>query len=234
VLACVLSSAAVARAQAPPAAAPPEQTVPAPPAPGQSPPAHDQKAAPRPFLDGRFMLGVSGSHVLTPDSDLGQRWSLSPVIRNTPRRYGWSPVVGLNWYTGNITVPVNGQQTVVGEIKLRPVMAGIGYSIGRGPTRTTIGLVAGYAFNSATVARDLPAGTTAAISVTNAWVVRPSVTVTYALTRRLAVVSSIGYVYMDPTIRVAVGSDGQQVSRVLGSYRSDYINFTLGTAFSVF
>jgi hypothetical protein len=27
---------------------------------------------------------------------------------------------------------------------------------------------------------------------------------------------------------------GQQVSRVLGSYRSDYINFTLGTVFSVF
>ena len=25
----------------------------------------------RPFLDGKFMVGVSGSHVLTPDSDLG-------------------------------------------------------------------------------------------------------------------------------------------------------------------
>ena len=217
VLACLLSCEAVTSAQAPPAAAPPA-------------------AAPstRPFLDGRFMIGVSGSHVLTPDSDLGQRWSLSPVIRNTPRRYGWSPVVGLNWYKGDIAVPVNGQQTVVGELKLRPVMAGIGYSIGRGPTRTTIGLVGGYAFNSAVVSQDLPADTSVSISVGNAWVVRPSVTLTYALTRRLAIVSSVGYVYMDPTIRVSVNSHGQHTSLALDHYRSDYINFTLGTAFSVF
>lgn len=210
--ACLLFAPAVTTAQTPPAAAPPT----------------------RPFLDGRFMVGVSGSYVLTPDSDLGQRWSLSPVFRNTRRRHGWSPSIGLNWYRGDIAVPVNGQQTVVGEIKFRPVMVGIGYSIGRGPTRTTIGVVGGYAFNSAAVTRDLPAGTTATISVTNAWVVRPSVTLTYALTRRLAVISSVGYIYMDPTIRVAVGSGGQQVSRVLGSYRSDYIHFTLGTAFSIF
>ncbi len=225
-LACFLFAPAVTTAQTPPAAAAP--------APAQSPAADDRTAATRPFLDGRFMVGVSGSHVLTPDSDLGQRWSLSPVFRNTPRRYGWSPVVGLNWYTGDIAVPVNGQQTVVGKVRFRPVMVGIGYSIGRGPTRTTVGVVGGYAFNSAAVTRDLPAGTTATISVTNAWVVRPSVTLTYALTRRLAVISSVGYIYMDPTIRVAVGSGGQQVSRVLGSYRSDYIHFTLGTAFSVF
>jgi hypothetical protein len=216
VIACVSFTPAAALAQAPDATP-------------QEPPASRQ-----PFLDGRFLIGLSVSHVLTPDSDLGQRWSLSPVIRKTPRRYGWSPIIGLNWYTGDIAVPIGGQQTVVGRIRLRPVMAGIGYSIGRGPTRTTLGVAGGYAFNSAAVAQDLPAGTTAAISVTNAWVVRPSVTLTYAVTRRLAVLTSVGYVYMKPTIRVTLNTNGQQAFHVLGDYRSDYINFEVGTAFSIF
>lgn len=180
------------------------------------------------------MVGVSVSHVLTPDSDLGQKWSVSPVFRNTPRRNGWTPAIGLNWYTGDIAVPVDGRRTTIGEIRLRPVMAGIGYSMGRGRARTTIGVVAGYAFNSSVVSRELPAGTTASISVTDAWVVRPSVALTYALTRRLAIISSVGYVYMDPTVRATLDEHGIRKSVGLGSYRADYVNFKVGTAFSFF
>lgn len=187
----------------------------------------------RPFLDGQFMVGVSGSHVLTPDSDLGQRWSVSPVFRPTPRGTGWGPAIGLNWYTGDISVPIDGRKTSIGEVRLRPVMAGVGYSFGHGPTRTTLSLVSGYAFNSA-VARELPDGTSAEITVSNAWVIRPSVNFTYALTRRLALISSVGYVYMDPTIQVSLAGHGTRTSHTLGDYRCDYVNFTLGTAISLF
>ena len=37
------------------------------------------------FLTGRFLLGVNFTYSLTPDQYLGSHWSLSPVIRNTPR-----------------------------------------------------------------------------------------------------------------------------------------------------
>jgi hypothetical protein len=197
-------------------------------------PASEAARTVRRFLDGRFMIGVSGSHVLTPDSDLGQKWSISPVFRPTPRRYGWAPAVGLNWYSGDIKVEIDGHQTIVGHLRLRPVMAGIGYSIGRGPTRTTLSLVGGYAFNSASAEPALPAGTMASVSITNAWVVRPAVNFTYAVTRRLAIISSVGYVYMNPTVSVAVSTGGQRAFQPPGDYRCDYINFTLGTAFSIF
>ena len=205
------------------------------PALGQTPGAQTVSAPPRerPFLDGQFMVGVSGSHVLTPDSDLGQRWSVSPVFRPTPQRFGWAPTFGLNWYTGEISVPIDGRKTSIGEVRLRPVMAGVGYSFGYGPARTTLSVVSGYAFNSA-VTYDDPDGRSAEISVSNAWVVRPSVSLTYALTRRLALISSIGYVYMDPTIQVTLSGHGTRTSHTLSDYRCDYVNFTLGTAFSLF
>lgn len=205
------------------------------PALGQTPAAQAPSAPPRerPFLDGQFMVGVSGSHVLTPDSDLGQRWSVSPVFRPTPRGTGWGPAIGLNWYTGEVSVPIDGRKASIGEVRLRPVMAGVGYSFGRGPTRTTLSLVSGYAFNSA-VSYDNPDGRSAEISVSNAWVVRPSVNFTYALTRRLAIISSVGYVYMDPTIQVTLRGGATRMSMTLSDYRCDYVNFTVGTAISLF
>lgn len=180
------------------------------------------------------MVGISGSHALTPDSDLGQKWSVSPVFRPTPGRNGWSPAIGLNWYDGDIKMDVGGSGMVVGHLKLRPVMAGLGYSFGTGRTRTTLSLVGGYAFNSAVAEENLPGATTASVSVSNAWAVRPGVSVTYALSWRLALLGSIGYVYMDPTVRVSVNQAGNRMAVTLDDYRSDYINFSIGTAFSIF
>jgi hypothetical protein len=180
------------------------------------------------------MLGVWGNFVIAPDADLHKRWSISPVIRLTPHKYGWGPVVGLNWYSGEIEVALDGGETLVGRLRLRPVMAGIGYATGRGKMRTTVNLMTGYAFNSASAEPNLPAARTATVSVSNAWVIRPSVGFTYALTRRLAIVSSLGYIYMNPTVKVTVSAGGQPVYQGPGDYRADHLNFTIGTAFSFF
>lgn len=186
------------------------------------------------FLKGRFLVGVSSSHALTPDDALGSEWNVSPLIRNTPRRLGWGPSVGLNWFHGHITVPVNGQPTKIGEVKVRPVMGGLGYSVGGGRLLTTFGVVGGYAFTTAKVTAVLPAGTTASIDIDDAWVVRPNVGVTYALTRRLALMGSVGYVYTNPSITIDVAEQGQPPRRVSGSFRSDYVNVAVGAAVSIF
>ena len=175
------------------------------------------------FLKGRFLIGVNVTHSLTPDKDLGSHWSVSPIIRNTPRRLGWGPSFGLSGYTGDIVAPIDGRKTTVGEIKIRPLMGGISYSIGDGRLRTSFSLVGGYAFSSAKVTAALPAGTTASIDITDAWVVRPNVGFTYALTRRLALTGSVGYVYTNPTIGITVSQPGQSPIRVSGSFRSDYV-----------
>ena len=186
------------------------------------------------FLKGRFLIGVNLTHALTPDGDLGSHWGVSPVIRNTPRRLGWGPSFGLSGYKGDIVAPVNGQKTTVGEIRIRPLMGGVSYSIGDGPLRTSFSLVGGYAFTSAKITAALPSGTAASIDITDAWVVRPNVGLTYALTRRLAIIGSVGYVYTTPTITITVNQQDQAPRRFSGTFRSDYVNITVGTAVSIF
>jgi hypothetical protein len=188
----------------------------------------------RAFLKGRFLVGVNLTHGLTPDDDVGSRWSVSPFFRNTPRRVGWGPSFGLNWFTGDLAVSIDGKRTTIGEVKVRPVMAGVGYTIGGGRTRTTVSLVGGYAFSDATVTAALPAGTTASIAIDDSWVVRPNIGVTFAVTRRLALVGSVGYIYTNPTVTVNVTQPGRAAANVSGTYRSDYVNITVGTAVSIF
>ena len=188
----------------------------------------------RPFLKGRFLVGVNVTHGLTPEDDVGSRWSISPFFRNTPRRVGWGPSFGLNWFTGDIDVMVDGVRTTIGEVKVRPIMLGIGYTLDGGRARTTVSLVGGYAFTDARVTAALPEGTTASISITDAWVVRPNLGVTVALTKRLALVGSIGYIYTNPTITANVTRLGRTAGSVSGAYRADYVNITVGTAVSIF
>jgi len=186
------------------------------------------------FLKGRFLLGINLTHSLTPDEELGSHWSVAPVIRNTPRRLGWGPSFGLSGYKGDITAPIDGRRTTIGEVRIRPLMGGISYSIGGGRARTSFSFVGGYAFSSAKVTAALPDGAVASIDIENAWVVRPNVGLTYALTRRLALIGSLGYVYTNPTIAINVSQQGQAPSRVSGSLRSDYVSITVGTAISIF
>ncbi|MCX6552675.1 MAG: hypothetical protein NTY02_17010 [Acidobacteria bacterium] len=186
------------------------------------------------FLEGRFLIGFNTGRAATPDSDLGSQFKFSPFIRNTPHRTGWGPAFGLSWYTGDIRVPIDGQSTKIGEVKVRPVMAGVSYAIRRGRTMTSFSLVGGYAFNRARITSELPDGTTTTIRMNSAWVTRPNVGVTWALTRRLAVVGSVGYVYTRPTITVEVAQVGQPLRVESGRYRSDYVNMTVGAAFSIF
>jgi hypothetical protein len=186
------------------------------------------------FLKGRFLLGINLTHSLTPDEELGSHWSVAPVVRNTPRRLGWGPSFGLSGYKGDITAPIDGRRTTIGEVRIRPVMGGIAYSIGGGRARTSFGLVGGYAFSSAKVTAALPDGAVASIDIENAWVVRPNVGLFYAVTRRLALIGSIGYVYTNPTIAINVSQAGQSPYRASGSFRSDYVSITVGTAISIF
>jgi hypothetical protein len=140
----------------------------------------------------------------------------------------------LNWFRGDIDVAIDGVRTTVGEVRVRPIMLGVGYTLDLGRARTTFSLVGGYAFASAKVTAALPEGTTASIGIKDAWVMRPNVGVTVALTRRLALVGSVGYIYTNPTITIDVTRLGRTAASVDGTYRADYFNITVGTAVSIF
>jgi hypothetical protein len=190
--------------------------------------------APGAFMKGRFLIGVNISNPIPRNSAIDSGWKFSPAIRNTPRRTGWGPSFGLNWFRGGISVPVGGQRIAIGEVKVRPVMAGISYSFRTGHARTSLSFVGGYAFTSARVTAALPADTTATIDIRRSWVVRPNIGVIYPLTRRLALTGSAGYVFTKPIVTFSVTQLGQGQIRASGSLSSDYANLTVGLAFSIF
>lgn len=196
-------------------------------------PAESGEMGARP-LKGRILVGVTTSMSATPNVDLGSSWRVSPFIRNTPRRSGWGPSFGLNWFTGDVRVAVDGTKVTLGEVKVRPVMGGVSYAIVRGRTITNLSLVGGYAFNRARVTYTLPEGTSASMHIGNAWVVRPNVGLTYALRPRVALVAGAGYVFSKPSITIDIDRAGQPRQTISGRYRSDYVAATAGLAFSIF
>lgn len=190
---------------------------------------------PKGFMKGRFLVGANFSQRLTPDTDLGSAFKFSPFFRTTPRRNGWGPSFGLNWMSTDIYVPVNGQKVAVGTAKLRPVMVGIGYSFNRGGRLVTnLSMVGGYAINDARLDRALPAGYSADLEVKDAWVMRPQVGLTYAVTRRFALVGSMGYVVTNPTISLHVTAPDGSRQSFSDTLMTHYFSVSTGAAFSIF
>jgi hypothetical protein len=197
-------------------------------------PVADQEASPSWYLKGRLLAGATWGSVATIDKNLGTQYKLSPFIRWNSRRRGWGPSFGLAFTTTDLRVPVMGRPIVVGSVKTRPVMLGIGYSVVRRRIRTTVGMVGGYSFNDVTVDRVLPGDAVANVTIENAWVVQPKVGVTVAATRRLAVVASLGYVFSPPHVSVTVTQGGQQTFRASDHVRVDSVTLRVGAAVSLF
>jgi len=185
-------------------------------------------------LKGRFLIGANTSLAVSPSVDLGSSWKISPFMRNTPRRSGWGPSFGLSWYTGDIRVNIDGSRVTLGQVKVRPIMAGVSYAIVRRRAITSLSLVGGYAFNRAKVTYALPEGTSASMRIGDAWVVRPNVGVTYAIRPRLALIGGVGYVFTRPSLTVDIDRAGQPRETISGRTRSDYFSLTAGLAFSIF
>jgi hypothetical protein len=212
---------------------PPPATTPAPQA---APPttAEAVKAEDPWYLKGRFLVGASWGSVVTIDKNLGTQYRVSPFFRWNSRRAGWGPSFGLSWTETDLRVPVDGRPVTVGHVKVRPVMGGIGYSIVRGRVRTSLGLVAGYTFNKSELTVALPEGTTASIDIDDTWALSPKADVTFAVTRRIALVGSAGYVFSNPNVSVSVAQNGQETYRSSDHVRADAFVVRVGAAVSIF
>lgn len=191
-------------------------------------------AAQSPTLDGRFLAGVTWGSVATIDRNLGTEYRVAPFVRWNSRGEGWRPSFGLSWYETDLHVPVGRSSEVAASVRVRPVMAGVGYSVVTGRLRTTVGLVGGYAFNRAKVDRPLPGGASATVGISNAWAGGPKADVVLTLTRRLALVGSVGYVRADPDITVQVWQDGRLTYAATNHARADAVTMRVGAAVSLF
>ena len=188
--------------------------------------------------EGTFSLGVEGGMKLAPDSAATGSTDFGLLWRFGHPKTGWGWAWGLNWYQTDIdrSVPVGGGVVDFGELHIRPITAGYGYTQVIGRTAITGALQGGFAFTSVSLdaaaekayierlgARsvDADSGMT--------WVTRPSVGVWHDLNKKFGLHFSAGYTIARPhvTLKSSLGEDERRV-------RADVFTFKVGLAYSVF
>jgi hypothetical protein len=149
---------------------------------------------------------------------------------------GWGFHWGLNWYAVKLERPIGGTVTELGELHVRPVMAGYGYTHVIRRYSITADVLGGYAFGSigisdpavAAYRRTLGVPTVTA-SATNTLVLKPEIGLWYDVTRKVYINVNAGYMMARPDISVetSAGTD-------MRTARADQFILKAGVVYSIF
>lgn len=156
--------------------------------------------------------------------DLSARTSFGPLVRFGSGT-GLAPTIDFNWFTADLFTPTD---TEVGNVRIKPLMAGLGYTTRHNRVSLTLSVVGGYAFNALHLAGVVP-GNVLALKVTNSSVWRPGASVWYDANRRVAFNVFLGYLQTRPTVTWLV--DGEFDQRQL---RADTALVSVGVAYKLF
>ena len=190
----------------------------APPAAKEEPAAALQPDAPR-FLS----VGVSLGHSRPGDEDLGTASRLGPLIR-LGSGTGLGLTLGFGWFGADVAS--GGSR--LGRVRIRPVMAGLAYTLGDDGVSASLSLVGGVAFNSLS-RQHRSGGPVWALDVSNSFAWRPGVSLWVDLSRRTALNVSAGYLVTRP--RLSVLDDDRVQPRTL---RGDTAILSTGVAYKLF
>jgi hypothetical protein len=153
-------------------------------------------------------------------------------------RHGWhwTPSGAFDWFRPDVTTNVVGQSTRLGELRARPVMAGIAREYSQGPLNLGVSLIAGPSFNAFSVddaartAYRTRLGTELnGVSVKTSLAVRPGGGVWYDLGRWIAVGGSVDYMINRITTETTIG--GVESSK---KWKTDHLGFHFGIVVGIF
>jgi hyperosmotically inducible protein len=188
------------------------------PAAKEEPAAALQSDAPR-----LLSVGVSLRHSRPGDEDLGTASRLGPLIR-----LGSGPGLGLTLGFGWFSTDVASGVSRLGRLRIRPVMAGLAYTLGDDRVSASLSLVGGVAFNSLSQ-QHRSAGPVWALDVSDSFAWRPGVSLWVDLSRRTALNVSAGYLVTRP--RLSVLDDDRVQPR---AFRGDAVILSTGVAYKLF
>jgi len=149
---------------------------------------------------------------------------------------GWGFHWGLNWYAVKLERPVGGAVIELGELHIRPVMAGYGYTRVIRRYSVTADVLAGYGFGTmrisdpAATAYRLALGVPSAeANATNTVVLKPEIGVWYDVTKKIFVNVNTGYMMARPDVGIvtAAGTDVRKA-------RADQFILKAGVVYSIF
>jgi hypothetical protein len=174
--------------------------------------------------EGRVSVGASMNATVPRSSALSRAVGPRPLIRLNPKR-GWGFAGGLNWFESDLKDPASGAS--IGHVSIRPLMGGVGFTTGPASTLFTISVVAGPSLNSIELAVEDDQAQREALEVSLA--VRPGITVTHSLARRVGLVAFGGYLFHGRGFRV-----GGVVAATEHRVRPDALVLSVGAVYSLF
>lgn len=185
--------------------------------------------------DNRFAVGLGVTSRVAPSAESGSSADVGFEIRLGHETGGWGPQVSLfNWFDTDVDQQIRLQRVNLGILRVRPVMAGYGYTWIRGRTAITGDLVGGFAFNSFHLDPDATAeyqrlgATGIQTEVTNTFALKPEAQIWYDLNNRFGLKLNGGYLIARPsvTIKSSLGTDTYPI-------RANSFLITFGVVYSI-
>jgi hypothetical protein len=180
---------------------------------------------------GRISVGGSVTWVNTTDSEVGSLVGWGPLVRLNPKK-GWGVAGGLSWFRADIENPSGGGPFA--KLRVRPLMAGVAYTIGEQPVLVSFSVVTGPSFNDLDFdddfVRTLTPGTVGELDAKNSWAVRPGVGVTWTIAPRVAIIGFGGYSINRPDLLYR-DRNGQEFRN---RWKADAILLSVGAVYSLF
>jgi hypothetical protein len=190
--------------------------------------------------ESRFAIGADflvGASDHTSNEDRARPvFSAEPLWRFGDLEPGWGPHFGLNWYEVAIERPVGGTAIMLGEVHIRPIMGGYGYTWLRGRNAISTNVLAGYAFSSMSLDDELAAAYQARTGVgvqdadaSNTFVIRPEIDFWHDIDTRFGLNVNVGYIVARPEVSITTttGIDKRTA-------RADQFQFRVGLVYSIF
>ena len=151
---------------------------------------------------------VGGIFPLDDDVTAGKAFGFNFGLAPEP---GLGFTLGFGWYTADLTLSGVSGDREVGDLRIRPVMAGVGYTWVNGRVATGVSINTGISFNSLRLNDQYRTffgpGTEVRVDASNSFAVRPQLRVEYAVARKVGVFSSAGYFFteFDNVIETPIG-----------------------------
>lgn len=137
------------------------------------------------------LVGWSGPR----DASLGSTTQIGPVVR-IGRGGGLGLTFGLGWFATD-ALPATIPGDPLGRVRIRPIMGGVGYTVGGSRASASFSLVGGVALNSVVIGTNIdPHELILGVDDSFAW--RPAVSFWFDASDRIALTAFSGYVLTRP------------------------------------
>lgn len=184
----------------------------------------------------RFALGANVTSRLATDVDsagnthIGLQWRLGHSDQ------GWGFKYGLNWYSTRIDGTISGRDVQLGEVHIRPLMAGYGYTHTVRRTAVSLNLLGGYAFSgfsldegASALYRAISGARDVETRTANTFVVKPELSMWRDMNRKVGLHASAGYMIARPEVAVVTPTGLER-----HAVRADMLQLKLGVVYSLF